>query len=73
MSSNKRNQDTWEKWLIQGLSQRVYKIILKNLVPEIKEVLKNKMMEARQRNSWINLKELPMAKVQTIEWTKSVK
>lgn len=38
--SNRRKQGSWEKWLILGLEQEIYKISLKHFVlPESKEAL----------------------------------
>lgn len=51
------------KCLILRLKQRLYKMTRRHpAVSESKEVLKSKMIEAHQRDTIANLKELSMAK-----------
>lgn len=65
-SSSKRNQSSLEKLLILREGQGKYKMSLEHFVVlESKEVLKNKRMGTCQRDTEINLKELPTAKVGT--------
>lgn len=55
-----------EKLLILREGKGKYMMSLEHfVVPEGKEVLQNKRMDTRQRDTEVNLKELPMAKVET--------
>lgn len=55
-----------EKLLILREGKGKYMMSLEHFVlPEGKEVLQNKRMDTCQRDTEVNLKELPMAKVET--------
>lgn len=62
--SSKRNQNSLEKWLLIGLGQGIYKVILEYLtVSGNKKILKRKPTMMGHRSQ---LKALPMANARTI-------